>query len=145
MITRVVMAAFLASIVGLVVFYLVADLLGNQILLKGSYCFCHDIWRHPNLLSRDTNRILKYFCAFLLTNTLWAYIFSIRQNAFEGSGVEKGIKFFYLLWVLSIPLHFWSWILIPYSKKILLFNVFVYYLILFLTTGAVVGKVCSEK
>lgn len=142
---KVILATLLSSIVGVVIFYLVADLLGTQILLKNYYHAQEGLFRHPNLLSRDLNRILKYFVAFLLTNTLWAYVFSARQKAFEGSGIEKGIKFFLLLWVLTIPVHFWSWILIAYSKKILLYNVFVYYLALSLGTGAVIGKVCSEK
>ncbi|MBI2995519.1 MAG: hypothetical protein HYY52_02280 [Candidatus Melainabacteria bacterium] len=142
---KVIIAAFLSSIVGIVIFYLVADLLGTQILLKNCYCAQEGLLRHPNLLSRDPNRALKYFVAFLLTNTLWAYVFSVRQNAFSGSGIEKGIKFFLLLWFLTIPVHFWSWIFITYSKKILLYNVFVYYLALFLGTGVVIGKVCSEK
>ena len=144
MFKKVILAAFLASIVGIIIFYLVVDLLGSQIILKGAYCACKGIWRHPDLLSRNISRLLKYFCAFLLTNTLWAYVFSVRQKAFDGTGIEKGIKFFFLLWLLILPVHFWSWILIPFSKKILIYNVFVYYLILFLTTGTIIGKVCSD-
>lgn len=145
MIKKVILAAVLASIVGLGVFYLVADLLGNQMLLHGQYCCSGRLWRHPNLLSRDMHRILKYFLAFFLTNSLWAYVFSMRQNAFDGSGIAKGIKFFFLVWLLTLPIHFWSWILIAYPKKILLYNVFVYYFTLFMASGVVIGKVCSES
>lgn len=145
MFKKVILASVLASIVGLIVFYLVVDILGNQIILKAAYTGSENIWRHPNLLSKDMNRVLKYFVAFLLTNVLWSYVFLVRQKAFEGSGVEKGIKFFFLLWLLTIPVHFWYWILIPYSKKILFYNVFIYYLTLALSTGAVIGKVCAEE
>lgn len=145
MFKKVIVSAILASVVGMVVFYLLGDLLGNQNILKGAYCYREELWRHPNLLSKDVGRLAKYFVAFLLTNTLWAYVFCLRQGAFEGSGGLKGVKFFFLLWLLTIPVHFWSWILIPYPKKILLYNVFVYYLALFLTTGIVIGKICSEE
>lgn len=141
MIRKVIVASILASIVGIVVFYLVADLLGSQILLKGYY----SEFRHPNLLSRDVGRITKYFLVFLTTNLVWSYVFCIRQSAFQGSAVEKGIKLFLLLWFLTIPIHLWSWILIPYSKKVLVFNIFVYYLTLSLASGAVIGKVCSDN
>jgi len=76
---------------------------------------------------------------------VWAYVFSNRQNAFEGSGIEKGIKFFLLLWILTIPIHLWHWILIPYSKKILLYNIFVYCPVLSLATGSVIGKICAKE
>ena len=145
MFKKVILASFLASIVGLIIFYLVVDLLGNQIILKAAYIGSEKIWRHPNLLTKDMNRLLKYFVAFLLSNVLWSYVFSARQKTFEGSGVEKGIKFFFLLWLLTIPVHFWYWILIPYSKKILFYNVFVYYLTLSLSTGGIIGKVCVEN
>ena len=145
MISKVIMAAFFASIVGMVMFYLVADLLGNQIILKNAYMANPDLWRCPHLLTKDVDRLLKYFCAFLLTNTVWAYVFCLRQGSFEGTGIQKGIKFFFLFWVLTVPIHFWSWLLIPYPKHILLYNVFASYLIMFLSMGAVIGKVCSES
>ena len=145
MIKKVILAAFVSSITSMIVFFLVADLLGNQIILKASYCASENLWRTPVLLTKNTNQLVKYFGAFFLTNLVWAYIFSLRQNAFSGTGVQKGITFFFLFWIISIPICFWSWIFIPYSKKVLLFNVFVYYLVLFLTTGAVIGKVCSEE
>lgn len=145
MIKKVILAAFVSSITSMIVFFLVADLLGNQIILKTSYCASENLWRTPVLLTKNTNQLVKYFGAFFLTNLVWAYIFSLRQNAFSGTGVQKGITFFFLFWIISIPICFWSWIFIPYSKKVLLFNVFVYYLVLFLTTGAVIGKVCSEE
>lgn len=144
MFKKVILASILASILGLVVFYLIVDLLGSQIILKEAYLCSQKIWRHNNFLSRDISRVLKYFVAFLLTNVLWSYIFSLRQKAFTGTGVEKGIKFFFLLWLLTIPVHFWYWILVPYSKKILLYNVLIYYLVLFLSSGAIIGKVCAE-
>ena len=117
----------------------------SQLLLKNYYLTKTHFWRHPGFLSRDIGRLMKYFVAFFLTNLVWSYIFAKRQGSFEGSGVEKGIKFFFLLWVLTLPIHCWHWVLVPYSKKILIYNVFIYYLILSLTSGAVIGKVCSEK
>ena len=144
MIKKVILAAFVASITSMIVFFLVADLLGNQMILKASYCTSENLWRTHILLTKNTNQLIKYFGAFFLTNFVWAYIFSLRQNAFSGTGVQKGIVFFSLFWLLSVPLHVWSWVLIPYPKKILLFNVCVYYLILFFINGAVIGKICQE-
>lgn len=145
MFKKVIIATVIASVVGLVVFYLVADLLGTQILLKDYYLGQKGLLRHHNLLSHDTGRILKYFCVFLVTNAVWSYVFYMRQSAFQGSALEKGIKFFFLLWLLTIPVHLWSWVFISYSKRILVYNIFVYYLLLFLSSGAVIGKVCSEN
>ena len=145
MIKKVLLAAFIASIFGVIIFYLVCDLLGNQIVLKGAYQASESVWRNPALLTRDPHRLLKFFTAFFLTNIVWAYVFSLREKSFEGSGVQKGISFFFLFWILCVPVHLWSWVIIPYPKKIMLYNVLVYYLILFLTTGAVIGKVCSEE
>lgn len=145
MFKKVFVAALLASIIGMIILYLIVDLLGSQIILKNYFWPHYCLWRHSNFLSRDMSRIVKYFCAFFLTNTLWSYVFYLRQKAFEGSGIEKGIKFFFLLWLLTLPIHFWSWILIAYSKKVLLYYVFIYNLILFLSAGAVIGKVCSDS
>ena len=144
MLKNVLIASFLASIAGMVVCYLVCDLLGNQIVLKGSYAVSEHLWRNPHLLTRNPQSLVKYFAAFLLTNALWAYVFSVRAKSFEGSSVQKGTKFFFIFWLLTVPIHFWSWTLIPYPMKILLFNVFVYYLILFLVIGGIIGKVCCR-
>ena len=142
---KVLIAAIIASILGMVVFYVFFDLVGSQMFLKNYYLAKVHFWRHPNFLSRDTGRLAKYFLVFFFTNLIWSYIFVQRQRAFEGSGIEKGIKFFLLLWLLTIPIHLWYWVLIPYSKKILLYNIFVYYPVLSLATGAAIGKVCSEE
>lgn len=142
---KILIAAIVASILGMVVFYVFYDLVGSQMFLKNYYLAKAHLWRHSNFLSRDIGRLAKYFLAFFFTNVVWAYVFSNRQSAFEGSGIVKGITFFLLLWILTIPIHLWHWVLIPYSKKILLYNIFVYYPVLSLVTGATIGKVCSKE
>lgn len=142
---KIIKAGLLSAIVSIIVFYLAADLLGNQFILKDFYHLSQNLWRNPNLLTKNSYRILKYLVAFFLTNTLWAYVYSLRQNQLSGSGFQKGVKFFFIFWLLTIPIHFWFWVTIRYPLQILIYNIFVTHLILFTSTGGVIGIICSGK
>lgn len=146
MLGKIIKAGFLASIAGMITFYIFADLLGNQMILKESYILSSEIWRNSNILTKNIFRILKYFSAFILTNALWSYVYYKRQNSFaSGTGVQKGIKFFFFFWLLTIPLHFWFWVMIYYPVEILIYNVFVTHLIMFTVEGMIIGKICTEE
>lgn len=145
MLGKIIKSGVIASIVGMTAFYFFADLIGNQRVLREAYFLSESLWRNPNLLTKNLSSFLKYFSAYILTNTLWSYLYYIRQNTLTGTGIQRGVKFFFLLWLFTIPLHFWSWVMIPYPMQILIYNVFVTNLFSFAAVGIVIGKICTEE